>query len=71
MKQRQSTNGTNVCGNRKKGNIFSYVGFSNICCVIESFPELKQNVGKEGITFPLSSSSIAIECQNENLIESE
>ena len=36
------------------GFILSYVDFSKICNLINYFPELKQNIGIEYITFPLS-----------------
>ena len=51
--------------------ILSYVDFSKICYVIKYFTELKQNIGKEDITFTLSSSSRAIEWQNKHIIELE
>ena len=41
--------------------------FSNICCVIESFPELKQKIVKEDITSPLSSLSRASEWRNKHI----
>ena len=50
-------------------NILCYVDFSKICYVIKSFPESKQNIGKEDITFTLSSNSRAIEWQNEHILE--
>ena len=47
---------------RERGrNILSYVDFSKIQNAIKSFPESKQDIGKEGITFSLSSSSVEIE----------
>ena len=52
-------------------NILSYVDFSKICYVIKYFSELKQDFGEEGIAFPSSSSSIAIEWRNEHLLELE
>ena len=45
----------------KRENILSYVDFSKVCHVITYFPELNQKFGQEDITFPISSSSIAIE----------
>ena len=69
MEQRKSKNGTNVCCKIKGGNILSYVNFSKICHIINSFTELKQKIGKEDINFPLSSSSISIEWQNKNILE--
>ena len=40
---------------REKGkDILSYVDFSNIFNVIKYFPELRQNIGKEDITFSIS-----------------
>ena len=61
MEEVKSTNGTNVCCNIKRDK-YPELRFikKNICHVIKSFPELKQNSGKEYITFTLSSSSIAI-----------
>ena len=47
----------------KGGNFLSYVDFSKICNVIKYFYSLKK-IGKEDITFPISSSSRAIEWQN-------
>ena len=59
--QRHSTYGTNVYCKRRRGNILSYVNFSKLCHVITNFPELSQNCGQEHVTFPISSSSRAIE----------
>ena len=54
---------------RKIGrNILSYVDFSKICDVIKSFPELKENIGKEDTTFPLSSTSREIKWRNKHLL---
>ena len=44
-----------------ENNIISYVDFSKIYHMIKCFPDLKQALGKEDITFPLSSSSREIE----------
>ena len=51
------------------GNILSRDDFSNIYDVIKQFPELKQNIGIEYITFPLSSSSRAIVWRNGHIRE--
>ena len=48
-------------------NIIGYVDYSKFCHVIRSFPDLNQNIGKEDITFPLPSSSIAIEWRKNNM----
>ena len=50
-------------------NIWSYVNFSQLCHVINYFPESNQNIGQEDITFNLLSSSRAIEWQNKHIIE--
>ena len=42
-------------------NILSYVDFSKLCHVITYFTKLNKTFGQEDITFPLSSSSRAIE----------
>ena len=54
MEQTKSTNGTNVCGKRKRGNILSDIDFSNIYDVIKSFPKLKHNIGNIYFNFPIS-----------------
>ena len=57
---------------RERGrNILSYVDFSHRYYVLKSFPELKQDIVEEDITFPLSSISRAIEWRNEDLIKLE
>ena len=55
----------------KGGNILSYVDFSKICNVIKSFPGLSKNIGREDITFLLSSTSRTIEWRNEYIITLE
>ena len=52
-------------------NIFSYVDSSKICHMIKYFPLLKQIIGQDYITFPLSSISRGIEWQNKISIELE
>ena len=42
-------------------NILSYVDFANMCQLVKYFPQLNPHFWKEDITFPLSSSSGAIE----------
>ena len=67
IEQRKSTNGTNVYYKRKSGKCFeSYWFFKDIHG--KSFPALKQDIGKEDITFSLSLSSRVIEWLNENII---
>ena len=51
----------------KVENIISYVYFSKIYHVISCFPGLNQTFGEEYITFPISSSSRAIEWRKNNL----
>ena len=60
-KKIQSTNGTNVYCKIGGIHILSYVDFSKLFHLIKYFTELNQNVGQKDITFPLSSSSRAIE----------
>ena len=71
MEERKSTNGTNLCGKRRRENYFELCRFLNVCNAIESFPELKENIGIEDITPPISSSSRAIEWRNEHILELE
>ena len=52
-------------------NLFCCVDFSSLYQVIKYFPQLNPNFGKEDITFPLSSSSRAIEWRNKHLNEFE
>ena len=47
-------------------NILSYFDSARLCQVIKYFPELNPIFGNEDITFPLSSSSRAIEWQNKS-----
>ena len=52
-------------------NMLSYVDFSKIYIIINSFPELKQNIINKNITVPPSSTSREIEWLNKNLLELE
>ena len=52
-------------------NIFSYVDSSKLFHVIKYFPLLKQIIGQEYITFPLSSIPRGIEWQHKISIELE
>ena len=45
-------NVTNVCGKRNREKYLDLCLFFKICSVTNSFPELKQNIGKEDINFP-------------------
>ena len=69
MEQRKSTDGNKLYFNIKRENILIYVDFSKLCHVITYFPKLNQIFGQEDITFPISSSSRSIECQNKHPIE--
>ena len=57
-----------IAGEERR-NIISYVDLSRIFHVIKCFPDLKRKFGKEDITFILSSISISIEWQKNNLSE--
>ena len=50
-------------------NLLSYVHFAKLFNVLKYFPELNQHFVKEGITFPVSSSSRAIKCQSKYINE--
>ena len=53
----------------KGENFLGYVDSSKLCHVIKYFPELNQKFGQIYVTFPLSSSSRAIDWKVKNLIE--
>ena len=61
VEQKEWWNGINVNWKIRKEKYYKLCWFSRIFHVIKCFPDLKKAFGKEDTTFPLSSSSRAIE----------
>ena len=50
-------------------NLWSYVDFEKLCNVVKYYTELNQKIVKEGIDFPIQSSSRDIKWQKKYLNE--